>query len=387
MSLLKIPAVYYRGGTSKGIFFLQDDLPPTAREAGHARDNLLLRVLGSPDPYGKQIDGLGNASSSTSKAVIIRKSASPAHDIDYLFGQVAIDRPFVDWSGNCGNLTAAAGAFAVRHRLVDNIPANGLCRVRIHQANTGQTLIVHIPMENGEIQEEGDFYLDGVAFPAAEIRVEFLQGDDDAPLFPSGKRIDTLNIPELGAIQVSLVNAGIPTVFMKAADLGLHGTETQDDINSQSDLLNRLETIRAHGALAMRLIPNLEAAKSRAHSPKIVLLAAPAPYTAADGKAISADAIDLLVRAISMGKTHHALMGTAAVATAAAAAVPDTLVSQIAGGARSSIRCGHPSGILAAGASASETRGEWRMEKAIMSRSARVIMEGRVSVPARILNP
>ena len=382
---IKIPATYYRGGTSKGVFFKLDDLPAAAQTPGAARDQILLRVLGSPDPYGKQIDGLGNASSSTSKAVILAKSSTPGHDVDYLFGQVSIDKPFVDWSGNCGNLTAAVGAFAISNGLVDaaNIPANGLCTVRIWQKNIGKTIIAHIPITNGEVQETGDFELDGVTFPAAEVAIEFLDpADGDGDMFPTGAVVDDLDVPGIGCLKATLINSGIPTIFVNAADIGYTGTELQDDINNDAAALAKLETIRAYGALKMGLIQDIAEATTRQHTPKVAWVAPPQGYTASSGKAVDAADIDLLVRAMSMGKLHHAMMGTASVAIGTAAAIPGTLVNLAAGGGeREAVRFGHPSGTLRVGAAAAQENGRWTATKAIMSRSARVIMEGWVRVP------
>ena len=382
---IKIPATYYRGGTSKGVFFKLDDLPAAAQTPGAARDQILLRVLGSPDPYGKQIDGLGNASSSTSKAVILAKSSTPGHDVDYLFGQVSIDKPFVDWSGNCGNLTAAVGAFAISNGLVDaaNIPANGLCTVRIWQKNIGKTIIAHVPMHNGAVQETGDFELDGVTFPAAEVAIEFLDpADGDGDMFPTGAVVDDLDVPGIGCLKATLINSGIPTIFVNAADIGYTGTELQDDINNDAAALAKLETIRAYGALKMGLIQDIAEATTRQHTPKVAWVAPPQGYTASSGKAVDAADIDLLVRAMSMGKLHHAMMGTASVAIGTAAAIPGTLVNLAAGGGeREAVRFGHPSGTLRVGAAAAQENGRWTATKAIMSRSARVLMEGWVRVP------
>ena len=382
---IKIPATYMRGGTSKGIFFKLDDLPAAAQTPGAARDKILLRVIGSPDPYGKQIDGLGNASSSTSKAVILAKSSTPGHDVDYLFGQVSIDKPFVDWSGNCGNLTAAVGAFAISNGLVDaaNIPANGLCTVRIWQKNIGKTIIAHVPMHNGAVQETGDFELDGVTFPAAEVAIEFLDpADGDGDMFPTGAVVDDLEVPGLGCLKATLINSGIPTIFVNAADIGYSGTELQDDINNDAAALEKLEKIRAYGAVKMGLIQDVAEAATRQHTPKVAWVAPPQGYTASSGKAVAAADIDLLVRAMSMGKLHHAMMGTASVAIGTAAAIPGTLVNLAAGGGeREAVRFGHPSGTLRVGAAAAQENGRWTATKAIMSRSARVIMEGWVRVP------
>ncbi|KQO23430.1 2-methylaconitate cis-trans isomerase PrpF [Acidovorax sp. Leaf78] len=386
---LKIPATYMRGGTSKGLFFRLDDLPAPARQPGAARDAILLRALGSPDPYGKQIDGLGNASSSTSKAVILSRSLRPGHDVDYLFGQVSIDQPFVDWSGNCGNLSAAVGPCAIHMGLIDaaRIPSNGALDVRIWQANIGKTIVAHVPIANGQVQETGDFELDGVTFAAAEIPLEFMDPADGAEgagsMFPTGNVVDTLEVPGVGSFPATLIDAGIPTIFLNAHNLGYAGTELQDAINGDAAALARFEAIRAHGTLRMGLVRELEDAATRQHTPKIAFVAPPAAYTASSGKRIEAHDIDLLVRALSMGKLHHAMMGTAAVAIGTAAAIPGTLVNLAAGGgARNAVRFGHPSGTLRVGAEATHHGGQWTVTKALMSRSARILMEGCIRIPA-----
>ena len=382
---IKVPATYMRGGTSKGVFFRLDDLPEAARIPGPARDKLLMRVIGSPDPYGKQIDGMGNGSSSTSKTVILSKSSQPDHDVDYLFGQVGIDKPFVDWSGNCGNLTAAVGAFAISNGLVDagRLPQNGLATVRIWQANIKKTIVAHVQMTDGAVQETGDFELDGVTFPAAEVQIEFMDpADGEGPMFPTGNLVDDLEVPGVGTLKATMINSGIPTIFVNAEDIGYSGTELQDDINNNADALEKLETIRAHGALRMGLIQNLDEIAARQHTPKVAFVAKPKDYTASSGKLIAAGDIDVLVRAMSMGKLHHAMMGTASVAIATAAAVPGTLVNLAAGGGdRTEVRFGHPSGTLRVGAEAKYVEGAWTATKAVMSRSARVLMEGWVRVP------
>jgi len=389
---IKIAATYLRGGTSKGVFFRLQDLPASAQVPGAARDRLLQRVIGSPDPYAKQIDGMGGATSSTSKTVIISPPTQPGHDVDYLFGQVAIDSDFVDWSGNCGNLSAAVGPFAIANGFIpaERIPDNGVCTVRIWQANIGKTILAHVPITQGQVQETGDFELDGVTYPAAEVPIEFLDpaeegaGDSgDSAMFPTGHLVDTLDVPGVGRFQATFINAGIPTIFLNAAELGYTGTELQEAINGDAAALARFETIRAHGALRMGLIRELSEAAQRQHTPKIAFVAPPASYTASSGKAVAAGEIDLLVRALSMGKLHHAMMGTAAVAIGTAAAVPGTLVNLAAGGGpREAVRFGHPSGTLRVGAQAKLRDGQWVVTKALMSRSARVLMEGWVRVPA-----
>lgn len=387
---IKIAATYMRGGTSKGVFFRLSDLPEVAQTPGAARDALLLRVIGSPDPYGKQTDGMGGATSSTSKVVILSKSERAGHDVDYLFGQVSIDQPFIDWSGNCGNLSAAVGPFAISNGLIDadRIPENGVVTVSIWQANIGKTIVAHVPITNGQVQETGDFELDGVTFPAAEVRLEFLDPAADeegagGTMFPTGNLVDELDVPGVGKLQATMINAGIPTVFVNARDIGFTGTELQDDINGNADTLAMFETIRAHGALRMGLIANIEEAARRQHTPKVAFVAEAADYTASSGKQVSVDSIDLVVRALSMGKLHHAMMGTAAVAIGTAAAIPGTLVNLAAGGGeRESVTFGHPSGTLRVGAQAIEENGQWVVKKALMSRSARVLMEGYVRIPA-----
>ncbi|KZN19036.1 MULTISPECIES: 2-methylaconitate cis-trans isomerase PrpF [Pseudomonas] len=386
---IKIPATYMRGGTSKGVFFSLKDLPEVAQIPGSARDALLLRVIGSPDPYDKQIDGMGGATSSTSKTVILSKSLKADHDVDYLFGQVSIDKPFVDWSGNCGNLSAAVGSFAVSNGLVDasRIPHNGVAVVRVWQANIGKTIIAHVPITNGEVQETGDFELDGVTFPAAEVQLEFIdpaaeEEGEGGSMFPTGNLVDDLEVPGVGTLKATLINAGIPTIFINAEDIGYTGTELQGAINGDLKALAMFETIRAYGALRMGLIQHLDEAAKRQHTPKVAFVAKPADYIASSGKKIAATDIDLLVRALSMGKLHHAMMGTAAVAIGTAAAISGTLVNLAAGGIeRNAVRFGHPSGTLRVGAEASQVNGEWTVKKAIMSRSARVLMEGFVRVP------
>lgn len=382
---IKIPATYMRGGTSKGVFFNLSDLPKPAQVAGEARDELLLRVIGSPDPYGKQTDGMGGATSSTSKTVIISKSTQAEHDVDYLFGQVAIDRPFVDWSGNCGNLTAAVGAFAVSSGLLDasRIPENGIAVVRIWQANIKKTIIANVPMTNGKVQETGDFELDGVTFPAAEVKVEFIAPSAaDSAIFPTGNLVDDLDVPGIGRFSATMINAGIPTIFLNAEDVGYKGTELQDDINSNADVLAKFESIRAYGAIKMGLINDLKEAKTRQHTPKIAFVAKASDYICSSGKPVSATDIDINVRALSMGLLHHAMMGTAAVAIATAAAIPGTLVNLAAGGGeRDVVRFGHPSGTLKVGADAKLIDGKWSVVKATMSRSARTLMEGEVFIP------
>ncbi len=387
---IRIPATYMRGGTSKGVFFRLQDLPEAARTPGPVRDALLLRVIGSPDPYGKHTDGMGGATSSTSKTVILSPSERPDHDVDYLFGQVSIDKPFVDWSGNCGNLSSAVGSFAISAGIVDpeRVPDNGMATVRIWQANISKTIIAHVPMTDGQVQETGDFELDGVTFPAAEVEIEFLDPADASggSMFPTGNLVDDLEVPGIGTLKATMINAGIPTIFLNADAIGYIGTELQEAINGDERALAMFEIIRAHGGVRMGLIDHVSEAADRQHTPKVAFVAPPADYTASSGKAIEASDIDLNVRALSMGKLHHAMMGTAAVAIGTAAAIPGTLVNLAAGGCeRQAVRFGHPSGTLRVGAEAKQVNGEWVVTKAIMSRSARILMEGWVRVPGDVI--
>ncbi|OCP57129.1 3-methylitaconate isomerase [Vibrio parahaemolyticus] len=388
MSQIKVPATYMRGGTSKGVFFNLEDLPPEAQVAGEARDKLLLRVIGSPDPYGKQIDGMGGATSSTSKTVIVSRSSRDDHDVDYLFGQVSIDKPFVDWSGNCGNLSAAIGPFAIHAGLIPQgrIPENGIVTVRVWQVNIGKTILVHVPIVNGFVQETGEFELDGVTFPAAEIQVDFVDpADGEGSMFPTGNLVDDLVVPDVGTFNATFINAGIPTIFIDAESIGYQGTELQDQINNDDAALAMFESIRAHGALKMGLISELEEAQTRQHTPKVAFVSKPKSYQSSSGKEVNESEIDVLVRALSMGKLHHAMMGTAAVAIASAACVPGTLVNLAAGGGeKESVTFGHPSGTLKVGAKAKQTEQGWVVQKAIMSRSARILMEGFVRVPSDV---
>ncbi|QOV31344.1 2-methylaconitate cis-trans isomerase PrpF [Vibrio diabolicus] len=388
MSQIKVPATYMRGGTSKGVFFNLDDLPQEAQVAGEARDKLLLRVIGSPDPYAKQIDGMGGATSSTSKTVIVSRSSRADHDVDYLFGQVSIDKPFVDWSGNCGNLSAAVGPFAIHAGLIpqDRIPENGIVTVRVWQVNISKTILIHVPIVNGFVQETGDFELDGVTFPAAEIQVDFVDpSDGEGSMFPTGNLVDDLVVPDVGTFNATFINAGIPTIFIDSESIGYQGTELQDDINNDDTALAMFESIRAYGALKMGLISDLEEAQTRQHTPKIAFVSKPKSYLSSSGKAVNESEIDVLVRALSMGKLHHAMMGTAAVAIASAACVPGTLVNLAAGGGeKESVTFGHPSGTLKVGARAKQAEQGWVVHKAIMSRSARILMEGFVRVPSDV---
>jgi len=384
---IRVRATYMRGGTSKGTFFNIDDLPPPAHVAGEARDALLLRIVGSPDPYGKQIDGMGGATSSTSKAVLVGKSAKADHDVDYYFGQVSIDKPFVDWSGNCGNLSSAVGPFAITRGLVEGVVPNGIHVVRIWQANIQKTILAYVPIVEGKVQECGEYEIDGVAFASAEIKLEFVAPVDPSELlFPTGNVVDDLEVPGIGTFKATMISAGIPTIFLNADALGYTGTELQPDINSDKEALAKFETIRAYGAIKMGLISDIKEAEKRAHTPKIAFVSPAKAYTASSGKEIAVDAIDLNVRALSMGQLHHAMMGTASVAIGVAACVPGTLVNSASGGGeKEAVTFGHPSGILKVGATIENHKGNYCVTKASMSRSARVIMDGFVYVPSDVM--
>ena len=383
---IKVPATYMRGGTSKGTFFNLADIPKEIWKDQEKKDKFLLRVVGSPDPYKKQIDGMGGATSSTSKTVIVDKSTRDNHDVDYYFGQVAIDKPFVDWSGNCGNLTGAVGSFAIKSGLVDKskLVENGIVEVRIWQTQIRKTIIAYVPMTNGVVKEMGDFILDGVSFPAEEVKVEFVAPvDPDEKLFPTGNLVDDLEVPGIGTFKATMITAGIPTIFLNADEIGYKGTELQPEINFDEEALKRFETIRAYGAIKMGLITDIKEAQTRQHTPKIAFVSKPQSYNSSSGKEITTDMIELNVRALSMGLLHHAMMGTASVAIGVAACVPGTLVSIAAGNAqRDSVTFGHPSGTLKVGAIINKIDEKFEIQKVSMSRSARIIMEGNVHVPA-----
>ncbi|MEK6351279.1 MAG: 2-methylaconitate cis-trans isomerase PrpF [Burkholderia cenocepacia] len=390
MGQYSIPAVYMRGGTSKGVFIRADNLPTDAAR----RDAILLRVIGSPDPYGKQIDGMGGATSSTSKVVLVAPSTRPDCDVDYWFGAASIENPVIDWSGNCGNLTSAVGPFAIAQGLVD-APENGVATVRIWQANINAKIIAHVPMKNGEVVEEGDFELDGVTFPSAEIRIEFLdpggaeEGEDvTGGMFPTGRSIDSLDVPGHGVFEVTLINAGNPAIFIDAEALGLRGNEMQAEVNGNAALLARCEAIRAHAAVRMGLAATAEQVTSlRPHTPKLAFVSMPTEYVASSGKRIDPHMVDINARILSMGKLHHAMTGTGAVALAVAGAIPGTIVNRLVSGRTlSQLRFGHPSGTMAVGAEAEQRGGTWVVTKAVMSRSARRLMEGSVLVPASAVN-
>lgn len=384
---MRVKATYMRGGTSKGTFFNIADLPKEAQEDKVKRDKLLQRIVGSPDIYKQQMDGMGGATSSTSKAILVGKSTVPNHDVDYYFGQVAIDKDFMDWSGNCGNLSSAVGPFAIHEGLVDNVPQNGVCCVRIWQANIKKTILCYVTMVDGQVKEMGDYYIDGVAFPAQEILLEFAEPvDPSEELFPTGNLVDDLEVPGIGTFKATMITAGIPTIFLNATDIGYKGTELQADINSDAEALARFEKIRSYGALKMGLISDLKEAETRQHTPKIAFLAPKSDFITSSGKEVKADEIDLHVRALSMQKLHHAMMGTASVAIGVAACIEGTLVNLAAGGGeKTAVEFGHPSGTLKVGAVIKKENGKYIVDKATMSRSARIIMKGEVYAPADIM--
>ncbi|MDX4069517.1 2-methylaconitate cis-trans isomerase PrpF [Aliarcobacter skirrowii] len=384
---IRVKATYMRGGTSKGTFFNIADLPKEAQEDRVKRDKLLQRIVGSPDIYKQQMDGMGGATSSTSKAILVGKSTVPNHDVDYYFGQVAIDKDFMDWSGNCGNLSSAVGPFAIHEGLVDNVPQNGVCCVRIWQANIKKTILCYVTMVDGQVKEMGDYYIDGVAFPAEEILLEFAEPvDPSEELFPTGNLVDDLEVPGIGTFKATMITAGIPTIFLNASDIGYKGTELQADINSDAQALARFEKIRSYGALKMGLISDLKEAETRQHTPKIAFVAPKSDFTTSSGKEVKASEIDLHVRALSMQKLHHAMMGTASVAIGVAACIEGTLVNIAAGGGeKTAVEFGHPSGTLKVGAVIKKENGKYIVDKATMSRSARIIMKGEVYAPANIM--
>jgi probable AcnD-accessory protein PrpF len=383
MNQVKIPAVYMRGGTSKGVFFRTDSLP----ENMELRDRILLRVIGSPDMYGQQIDGMGGATSSTSKVMLVGPSSLPDCDVDYSFGQVAIDKAIIDWSGNCGNLTSAVGPFAIAQGIV-NAPANGTASVRMRHTSLNARIVAHIPMMDGDVVEDGDFELDGVTFPAAEILVEFLEPErqpEGHGMFPTGNAMDVLEVPGLGEVEATMIIAGNPTVFVDSAQIGLRGDEMQTGVNKDFSLLAKLEAVRAHAAVRMGLAETVEEATvRRLHTPKLCFVSLPLEYRASSGKIVEPGMIDLNARIVSMGKLHHAMTGTGAIALGVAAAIPGTVIHRLLGMTMNRVRFGHPSGVMMVGAAVEHRDGTWVLMKAVMSRSARRLMEGNVFVPVAL---
>jgi len=385
MQHITFPAVFMRGGTSKGIFFRGGVLP----EEPKLRDAILLRALGSPDPYKRQIDGLGGASSSTSKAVIVSRSDRPGIDVDYLFAQVDVERPLIDYTANCGNLSGAVGPFAISEGLVEAI--DGTTSVRIWQVNTSRLIVAHVPVRDGEPVEEGAYVIDGVPFPSAEIALDFYDpgGSVTGKLLPTGNAVDELDVPAVGVLRVTLLDAATITVFVRANDVGLVGTELRPQVDGDVALLAKLESIRAAAAVRLGLAANAqEATRRRPGTPKLALVAAPARYRTAGGIDIEAEQVDFVARMISMGTLHHAFPGTGAICAAVAAAIPGTVVNEVAcvaPGREHSITFGHTSGTIRIGVTLAERDAIWHAEKARVSRSARRIMQGEVCIPAALI--
>jgi len=381
MPPVAFPATFMRGGTSKGVFFRDGVLPADPA----LRDAILLAVLGGPDQYKRQIDGLGGASSSTSKAVIVGPSRRPDADVDYLFGQVSIDRAFVDYSGNCGNLSGAVGPYAIAQGLVPAV--EGITVVRIWQVNTNRLIIAHVPVRGGQPLEEGTFHLDGVPTPGAEIVVDFVDpgGSLTGALLPTGNVVDVLDVADVGRVRATLLDAATAMVFVHAADLGLTGTEQRQQVDADAALLARVEAIRAAGAVAMGLAATVEeATANRPGTPKIAFVSPPRAHVAAGGATIATDEIDFVARCFSMGTMHHAFVATGAVAAAVAAVLPGTVVNEVAPlGSRGSatVRFAHASGVVRIGAAVEQRNGTSTASTVRVSRTARRIMHGEVFVP------
>ena len=373
MTQKRIRAVFMRGGTSRALFFHATDLPG----AGPDRDRILLTALGSPDPYGRQLDGLGGGISSLSKACIIGPPSHPGADVDYTFAQVDVKNPVVDYQGNCGNCSSAVGPFAIDERLVPGVA--GETRVRIHNTNTRKLIVAHVPVTDGEAAVEGDFELAGVPGRGARIALDFLDpgGAGTGRLLPTGKPRDVVD-----GVEASLVDATNPVVFVRAKDVGLAGTETPQSIDADRSVSARLEAIRVEAARRIGL-------PGSAAVPKIAFVAPPTDFTALDGARYRLDQVDLVARVISMGNCHRAFALTAAMCLAVAARLDGTLVHECATGAtRASgrspagpLRLGHPSGILPIDAAVRVRDGAPWAERVTVYRTARRLMEGFLRIP------
>jgi hypothetical protein len=381
-----VRAVLMRGGTSRGVFFRRQDIPGP----GALRDRLIQRVFGSPDPYGAQIDGLGGALSTTSKVVVVGPSSEPDCDVDYFFGQVDITRPLVDYTGSCGNLSAAVGPFAIDEGLV--AATGAMTTVRIWQVNTKKRIIAHVPTEAGTAAVDGAFTIDGVPFPGARIQLDNLDpgGTLTGGLLPTGSAVDVLDVPGLGRIETTLVDASNPVVIVRASDLGLRGDELAEDVDAHPELLRKIEAIRACGAVAMGLAASAEeATRRRPGTPKITFVAEPRAYRTQRGTSVASDDVTLLSRIMSMGTLHRTHAATGAVAVAAAALVRGSIAYAVARrateGPEQEVRIGHPSGVLPVGARVVQANGRWVCEKGITYRTARRLMEGWAFVPASVV--
>jgi 2-methylaconitate cis-trans-isomerase PrpF len=377
----RIRAVFVRGGTSRALVFHHRDLP----EDRAAWDPVFLAALGSPDPGGRQLDGLGGGISSLSKVAVVGAPTRPDADVDYTFGQVEVTRAAVDYRGNCGNISSAIGPFAIDEAL---IPAREPTTVvRIHNTNTRKLIHAHVPVKAGEAAVGGDFALDGVPGTGARIALDFLDpgGAVTGRLLPTGQAQETLDVPGLGTVAASLVDATNPMVFVRAKDLGLDGTERPEILDARPGLPARLEAIRAAAAVRMGLARTPEdAGRTSPAVPKIAVVAPPTGYHTLTGATVEPDAVDLVARVVSMGKVHRAFALTGAMCLAVAARIAGTVAHEAAAlaGAAGDVRIGHPSGILPVAASVARgPDGAPVAQTVTVYRTARRLMEGFVLVP------
>jgi 2-methylaconitate cis-trans-isomerase PrpF len=380
----RIRAVVMRGGTSRAVFFHQADLPVDPE----IRDRVILKIYGGGDPYGRQIDGLGGATSVTSKTAIIGPASVPDADVDYTFGQVSVGKPLIDYGGNCGNISSAVGPFAIEEGLVR--ATDPVTQVRIWQTNTRKRIIAHVPTAGGVPQAEGEHSIDGVPGAGALILLEFLNpgGSMTGRLLPTGHPTDALDVPGVGGVTVSLIDAANPVVFIRPSDLGLTGLETAERVDGDPALLSRIEAVRAHAAVRMGLAPNAAEASAKSPGvPKIAFVTSPQEYIAADGRVVAPAGIEVVGRIMTMGRLHRAYALTGAICTAVAAQVEGTLVHEAARAARSgerSVRIGHPSGVIEIGVDVRRSDGAWIVEKVTTQRTARRLMEGAALIPASV---
>ncbi len=381
----KISAVFMRGGTSRAVCFREDVLvpyPPPVRE------RIILAALGSPDVHGRQIDGLGGGISSLSKVVIVGRSTEADSDIIFTFGQVDVRTPHIDWSGTCGNMAAAVGPFAIDEGLIPALEP--VTSVRVFSTNTGKRYIAHVPVYAGQAAVEGEYMVDGVPAPGACITLEYPDpgGSLGGELLPTGLPRQQCELADSRVVTISIVDAAIPTVFVRANELGADATQLAPALDAEQALQQTLEEIRCRSAVLLGLTPSLEEAHEQfQHIPKVVLVAPPATYLASSGKVVDAESVDLLARAISVRNTHRTLPGTVAMCTALTAQVEGTVVYEVTRRtATHGIRIGHPAGVMEVGATVLRRDGEWYAERVTTKRTARRIMEGSVLVPQRYLD-
>jgi 2-methylaconitate isomerase len=377
----RIRAVFVRGGTSRALIFHGRDL-----DGDRDRwDAVFLAALGSPDPNGRQLDGLGGGISSLSKVAVVGPPTRPDADVDYTFGQVEVTRPAVDYRGNCGNISSAIGPFAIDEALV--AAREPLTVVRVHNTNTGKMIHAHVPVEAGEAAVRGGFALDGVPGTGARIALDFVDpgGAVTGRLLPTGHVQDALDVAGLGTITASLVDATNPMVFVRAKDFGLEGIERPEDLDTRSSLPSHLEAIRGAAAVRMGLARTPEEAGRESPAvPKIAVLAPPAGYRTPAGVTVEPHAVDLVARIVSMGKVHRAFALTGAMCLAVAARIPGTVAHEAAAttGASGDVRIGHPSGVLPVAAAVRlGPDGTLVAQTVTVYRTARRLMEGFVLVP------